>query len=141
MSDTEPHVQSDESARVRGLVVEVVEAAAELMSRPVIAEKWEEPSALEGMTVGALSAHLVRAAGATIAYLDRTDPAARPSTELLSAVTYFHAAVDSPIHDRIKDVSADEAAIGPAEMSSKCRTLAQDMATRLAGEPSIFPVF
>ena len=58
------------------------------------------------MTVGALSAHLVRAAGATLAYLDRTDPSTRPDGELLTPVTYFHAAIDSPIHERIKEVSA-----------------------------------
>ncbi len=115
--------------------MEAVEAAAELLSRPIVAERWDEPSALDGMTVGALSAHLVRAAGATIAYLDRTDPAARPTAELLTSVTYFHAAVDSPIHDRIKDVSADEASIGPAEMAKKCRSLAADMAARLTAEP------
>ena len=54
---------SAESAYVRGLVVEAVEAAAELMSRPVVGEKWDEPSALDGMTVGSLSAHLVRPLG------------------------------------------------------------------------------
>ncbi|MEZ5341690.1 MAG: maleylpyruvate isomerase N-terminal domain-containing protein [Acidimicrobiales bacterium] len=63
---------STESARVRSLVVDAVEAAAVLMGRPSVAAAWDQPSALEGMTVGALSAHLVRAAGATIAYLDRT---------------------------------------------------------------------
>ncbi|MGI9596022.1 MAG: maleylpyruvate isomerase N-terminal domain-containing protein [Acidimicrobiales bacterium] len=136
MTATAGGASTDRSARVRGLVVEAVEAAAELMSRPVVATKWEEPSALEGMTVGALSAHLVRAAGATIAYLDRTDPAATPEAEMLTAITYFHAAVDSPIHDRIKAVSADESAIGPAETAAKCRRLAADMAARLASEPA-----
>lgn len=120
---------------MRRLVIEAVEVAAELMSRPVIAERWDRPSALDGMTVGALCAHLVRAAGATLAYLDRTDPDARPSGSLLTDVTYFHAAVDSPIHDRIKDVSADEAAIGPAEMASRCRGLADDLSRRLPAEP------
>ncbi len=124
-----------DSARVRALVVEAVEAAAELLARPAVARRWAEPSALEGMTVGALCAHLVRGAGATLAYLDRTDPQARPSGELLTAITYFHAAVDSPIHERIKEVSADEAAIGPAETAARCRGLADDLATRLAAEP------
>src|SRR5262245_26481754 len=102
----------DESARVRGLVVEAVEVAAALIARDAVAQRWDDPSALMGMTVGALAAHLVRAAGATLAYLDRTDPAARPDGALLTPVTYFHAAIDSPIHDQIKAVSATEANAG-----------------------------
>ena len=95
-----------ESHRVRGLVIEAVEAAAALIGRDEVAARWDEPSALAGMTVGALCAHLVRAAGAVLAYLDRTDPTAGPTGELLTPVTYFHAAIDSPIHERIKEVSA-----------------------------------
>lgn len=127
--------RKQQSNRTRALVVEAVEAAAELMADPVVTERWDRPSALDGMTVGALCAHLVRAAGATLAYLDRTDPEARPEGELLTDVTYFHAAVDSPIHDRIKDVSADEAAIGPGATADKCRRLARDLAIRLDAEP------
>ncbi len=123
------------SRRVRLLVVEAVDAAAELMDRPVVAERWDEPSALAGMTVGALSAHLVRAAGATLAYLDRTDPEREPEGELLTPVTYFHAAVDSPIHEQIRDVSADEAAAGHAATVARCRDVAERMRGRFADEP------
>jgi len=124
-----------DSARVRALVVEAVSQAAELIATPATAERWSRPSALEGMTVGALSAHLVRAAGATIAYLDRTPPDRRPDGDLLTSVTYFHAAVDSPIHDQIKDVSAAESAIGHGATAAKCRQLAADLEARLAAEP------
>lgn len=124
-----------ESERVRALTVEAVAAAADLVADPVVGDRWSEPSALAGMTVGALAAHTLRAAGATIAYLDRTDPDAQPDGELLSPVTYFHAAVDAPIHDRIKDVSADEAAIGHAATVDKFRALAADLPVRLAHEP------
>ncbi|WP_419865028.1 maleylpyruvate isomerase N-terminal domain-containing protein [Candidatus Poriferisodalis sp.] len=125
-----------DSARVRALVVEAVSQAAELIATPATAERWDQPSALEGMAVGALAAHLVRAAGATIAYLDRTPPDRRPDGDLLTSVTYFHAAVDSPIHDQIKDVSAAESAIGHEATVHKCRQLAADLETRLAAEPA-----
>src|SRR5215217_266096 len=108
MSSDDPAARAG-SSRVRSLVVEAVEAAAALIAGDEVAARWDEPSALDGMTVGALAAHLVRAAGATLAYLDRTDPAARPDGALLTPVTYFHAAIDSPIHERIRDVSASEA--------------------------------
>jgi hypothetical protein len=88
------------------------------------------------MTVGALCAHLVRAAGAVLAYLDRTDPATRPDGELLTPVTYFHAAIDSPIHERIKEVSASEATVGHRELAARCHELAAAMRARLAEEPT-----
>jgi Mycothiol maleylpyruvate isomerase N-terminal domain len=125
-----------ESARVRGLVIEAVDAAAALIGRAEVASRWDEPSALAGMTVGALCAHLVRAAGAVLAYLDRTDPAARPEGELLTPVTYFHAAIDSPIHERIKEVSATEATVGPGDVAARCAAVAASLRVRLAEEPS-----
>ena len=133
------------SSQVRSLTVEAVEAAASLMSDPIVDEAWERPSVLDGMTVGALCAHLVRAAGATIAYLDRSDPTTETDAgvdagigadvETLSAVTYFRAALEAPIHDRIKEVSATEAAAGPGATSAACTELANRLGQRLAQEP------
>ncbi len=121
----------------RALCLEATEAAATLLALPVVGERWEEPSALVGMTVGALSAHLVRAAGAVIAYLDRTDPETQPESpdDLLTPITYFHAALDSPIHEQIKDASASESEIGAEAMAEKCRALVETMSERFATEP------
>ena len=131
----EPGGEKDESSRVRGLVVEAVDAATALIASSEVAARWEEPSALSGMTVGALAAHLVRAAGATLAYLDRTGPTARSDGALLTPVQYFHAAIDSPIHERIKQVSASEAAAGPDELAAHCGRVASQLRSRLAAEP------
>ncbi|MPY95038.1 MAG: hypothetical protein GEV08_18855 [Acidimicrobiia bacterium] len=119
-------------ADARALVVGACEAAAELLADPQVAASWDEPSALEGMTVGALAAHLVRAAGATIAYLDRPSG----DGELLDAVEYFHQALTAPIHERIKQVSASESSAGPAELAGKCRRVAEQLADRLPAEPA-----
>ena len=127
---------TDQSRRVRRLVVEAVVAAAQLIGDPIVAARWDDPSALAGMTTGALSAHLVRAAGAVLAYLDRTDPSARPDGDLLTPVTYFHAAIDSPIHEQIKVVSSGEAAIGAQALAAKCTQLAKDLRARLDREPT-----
>lgn len=121
---------------VRALVVDAVDAAAEFMQRPSVAAAWDEPSALDGMSVGALAAHLVRAAGATIAYLDRTPADASPEGELLTPVTYFHAAVESPIHEQIKAVSAKESSIGHDATAAKCSELGEQLRQRLADEPA-----
>ena len=130
-----PDGQAGESQRVRGLVIDAVDAAASLLATDEVAARWSDPSALQGMTVGALAAHLVRAAGATLAYLDRTDPATRPDGALLTPVTYFHAAIDAPIHERIKEVSASESAAGPAALADHCAQVAATMRVRFAEEP------
>lgn len=122
--------------QVRALVVSAVRQATALMASPEVASSWNQPSALEGMTVGALCAHLVRAAGATLAYLDRTDPAAVPDDELLTPVTYFRAALEAPIHGQIREVSKDESAIGPQAMVEKCGEVAESLERRLAAEPT-----
>lgn len=126
----------DESQLVRGLVIEAAEAVAEFMVRDEVTVRWDQPSVLEGMTVGALCAHLVRAAGATLAYLDRTDRNARPDSVLLTPVTYFHAAIDSPIHERIKEVSAAEATAGSVNLAAKSAEIAAAMRNRFAEEPT-----
>ena len=51
---TSPATSTVDSAQVRALVVEAVEASAELMESSPVADQWDEASALEGMTVGAL---------------------------------------------------------------------------------------
>jgi hypothetical protein len=129
-------VDAAESQRVRLLVIEAVDSAAQLMDSPVVAARWDEPSALVGMTIGALCAHLVRAAGSVLAYLDRTDPTARPAGPVLTPVTYFHAAIESPIHERIKEVSATEAAPGSDDVARRCREVAASMRVRFAEEPT-----
>lgn len=125
-----------DTVEIRSMVIESAATAADLVEQPKVVAAWDEPSALQGMTVGALAAHLVRATGATLAYLDRTDPDEEPDGELLTKVTYFHAAVDSPIHDRIKEVSAEEASVGPTEVAENARRVADELAERLPIEPA-----
>jgi hypothetical protein len=123
------------SSEVRELVVEAVASSAELMAIPAVRDRWESNSALDGMSVGALAAHLVRAAGATIAYLDRTPENVVPDKPLLTPVTYFHAAVDSPIHDEIKKVSLAESSIGHEATVEKCLALVVELKDRFSTEP------
>lgn len=118
------------------MVIDSAATAAALVGSSVVGDRWEAPSALAGMTVGALAAHLVRATGATLAYLDRTPPDQMPEGELLTKVSYFHAAVDSPIHERIKEVSADEASAGHAGVAERASEVAAMLADRLPQEPA-----
>jgi len=124
-----------DSVRTRNMVIDAATVAAALVTSAPVRNRWDDPSSLAGMTVGALAAHLVRATGATLAYLDRTDVNTEPEGELLTPVSYFHAAVDSPIHDPHKEVSADEATAGPDQVGSKAGEVAALLAERLPAEP------
>lgn len=124
-----------DSNRVRRMVIDAAAVAADLVGSAPVARRWDEPSALDGMTVGALAAHLVRATGAVLAYLDRTPADAPIEGDLLTKVTYFHAAIDAPIHERIREVSADEAGAGVDAVVRRAREVAGELAVRLPSEP------
>lgn len=128
--------EAGDTTRVRAVTIDAAEKAADLVESSAVVDRWNEPSALDGMTVGGLAAHLVRATGATLAYLDRTDPHARPTGDLLTKADYFRHAIEAPIHERIKEVSADEAAAGPAAVAAAARRVADDLAERLPAEPT-----
>ena len=125
-----PAMEHDSMA-VRSLVVRAAETAALLIADPAVRDRWSMPSALAGLDVGALAAHLVRATGATLAYLDR----GTGEGPLLDAVGYFDHAITSPIHERIREVSASEASAGHAEVDAKARSVAAELALRLPAEP------
>ncbi len=57
-----------------------------LVAAPEVATAWDEPSALEEMTVGALTAHLVYAAGSVDSHLDRPWP---EGAEPIDVVAYY----------------------------------------------------
>lgn len=70
-------------------------AAAEARATLVLADveaRWEEPSALAGMTIGALAAHLARAVTTVSTYLGNS---VHGGDEPISAAAYF-AAIDTP---------------------------------------------
>ena len=124
----------------RSIVIEAAAVAADLVATPQVRDNWDEPSSLDDMTVGALAAHLIRATGAVIAYLERSDPTLTAADlkpgELLTKITYFRAALEAPIHDRIKQVSATESEPGPEELAAKARRVADSLAGRLLEEPA-----
>jgi hypothetical protein len=55
------------------------QVAEELIASDVAAERWREPSALTGYTVGGLAGHLARAVLTLDGYLDEPAPAVEPT--------------------------------------------------------------
>ena len=99
--------------------IEVFLAAAEsvrpLIAAPQVAAAWEEPSALPGMTVGGLTAHLVNAVASINAHPDRPVP----ETDPIDTVTYYVSGPDTDVvSDSVREAvsarSREQAQPGPA---------------------------
>ncbi len=105
-----------------------------------VAERWEQPSALELMTVGTLAGHLTRAVTSVNAYLDRDPP--DPMTQLLDAPGYVSSIdglrdeITSSLHQAIRKRSEDEAVIGHIALVERWDEQVADLRERLDSEPS-----
>lgn len=125
-------------ASIPTLFLEMGNKVGALLSDPAVAESWEQPSALNGMTVGALAAHLGRSF--TTAWLYVQADECTPDEDL-DASTYYYKAFDQPDEDlaelraNIVQRASDDAEPGPqAVLDLHNRTVA-DLRTKLIGEP------
>jgi hypothetical protein len=71
---------------VREAFLDAAAAARTMLARPVLAARWDEPSALPQMPVGALAGHLARTTLVVTEYLDAAPPSGEP---LATAAEYF----------------------------------------------------
>ena len=73
------------SAEIRSAYLEAANAAAELLGRRELGDRWDDPSVLEGYTIGMLAGHVARAVLTVHWYLDMPEP----EPPLLSAGQYY----------------------------------------------------
>jgi hypothetical protein len=110
------------------------QVAEELIASDTAAERWREPSALTGYTVGGLAGHLARAVLTLDGYL--AGPA--PQVEPTDAAGYYlrvlaaHDPVSSDFHLRVRQRGEEEAADGPAALAARLRDARDALADRLA---------
>ncbi len=112
-------------------------AAAGLVSDPAVAERWAEPSALTGMSVGALAGHLARQIlnmEALLAQGACEDPPI-PLLEHYARSAWVGAAPDDPSNVTVRESSATEAAGGPAALARRTTAALGRLAERLPSEP------
>jgi hypothetical protein len=125
---------------VRATFLDTGRLAADLLARPEVAARWDEPSALAEFSVRGLAGHLVRAAGSTEAYLDRDEPS---DADVIDAPAYYRAAVGDDasvdlgagLHVAIRQRGEDAAAAGPAALHADMVGLLDRLTLRLAAEP------
>lgn len=104
-----------------------------VLNRPEIEEQWNEPSALDGHTIGSLAAHLARSVFTVQRYLEAPAGAGEPTT----AAGYLVAAlgdadpIDSDLHRGVRERARDEAAAGHADLCARFGRARHDLAETL----------
>ena len=128
------------SELVRDAFLATAAEARGLIASRSVAAKWNEPSALDDLTVGAVAGHLARAAFVVIGYLDASDPDP-DAVELLTADQYFEQIVPPPemseeLHAGIRARAAAEAAEGHDALLARLDAMLRELDERLATEPA-----
>ena len=121
---------------VRRAYLDAAAAAVELVGSPVVAERWDEPGACAGMTVGAIATHLVTSGiEMELAALDAPEPP--PSDRVLQPGRFFSGQtldLDHEQHRAIRTSSSDAAEAGGEAVRTRAVTAMASLATRLPGE-------
>lgn len=110
-------------------------AAREVIALPGLALRWEEPSVLAEMTVGALAAHTVRSVTRVERALEDPEPA---DAAIISAAAYFAPVgpdLASEINVRVRATSAEEALVGHRAVLGQMDRGLDRLRTRLQEEP------
>jgi hypothetical protein len=122
---------------IRSEYLAAAATAREIIALPALALRWEEPSALTEMTVGALAAHLVRSVSLVERALDAPEPP--PVAAVISAAAYF-AVVDPDLESRtnvrIRATAAEESLVGHRAVLGGMDRGLDRLRTRLAAEPA-----
>lgn len=108
---------------VVGLFIDGARVAADAIGDRRVADAWDQPSVLEGQTVGALAAHLARGSWIVAEYLEAGTPASTPDFD--SAARYFATFADTAgpeMHRGIRDRGAAVAAGGQTALVAAFRT-------------------
>lgn len=113
----------------------VAASAEALIASDRVAERWEQPSVLDGYRVAGLVGHLARAVLTVAHYLD--EPAPSGALKPIDAAGYFvrvlasHDPVDSDFHQRVRERGEREAAEGQAALVARLGRTRKELAERL----------
>jgi hypothetical protein len=119
------------------------EVVSGLLRSPVLAERWERPSALARFRVSGLAGHLARAVFNVERWLAEPPPAGATP---IDAVAYFVAGagpapdLDDAVPRRIREMGEEEAAGGPAALAEEFDAARARLAAQLPTMPLDRPV-
>ena len=114
---------------------EAAECVADLLDDPETAKHWDDPSALEGLSIGGLAAHLTQGLTYIHRLLDGSDVGDAPVVGLGRYVASFKMeAFDADIHRYIRDKAAHSAAYGAERTAVRFREMLAGLRDRLPTE-------
>lgn len=117
------------------LFLRVAAVAEDVVGDPRVGARWDEPSALQGYTVGGLAGHLARAVLTMDRYLDGGVAEGRQTDApgyLVDAMG-THDPVTSGFHAKVRERGEQEAQQGPAALTARMREARTSLAGRLDG--------
>ena len=118
-------------------VFEAAESILELLDDPEIFKRWEEPSALQGLSVGGLVAHLLMGAAYMHRMLDGPDGVSGPVVSLGEYTASMKMDdFDADLHRYIRDKNEHSATHGPEPTIARLRELLSALHDRLRTEPA-----
>ena len=113
---------------VRSSYLETARQAANLVADETVAAQWDEPGALDGMSVGATAAHLVSSGiGMVRACIDADEP---PGTRALAPDRFFAGVSTDPdaeVHQGVRTNSGEQSSMGPAALAAQASALVDDL--------------
>lgn len=125
---------------IRVVFRDTVDAVRPLLAERALRERWEAPSALDMMSVGALAGHLLRATALVDSYLDRPQPDVGPSSVIRPAQYLVQALtdddLDSALHQSIRQRGEEMAAGGADAVLERWDATATTLRERLQSEPA-----
>jgi hypothetical protein len=122
---------------VREVYVESAAVAATFLAQPAVAERWDAPSALPRLRVGALTAHLVGQLTQVPPVLDA--PIAHELVSLpehFARSTWTDGDLDSEVNVYIRRTAEQDATAGPTALIDAAGAALAEIRRRLPAEPA-----
>jgi hypothetical protein len=122
--------------QTRTSFLEAAGVAVELLRRPEVADRWPEPGASEGMTVGAVAAHLVSSGiEMLVPLLEVEGP---PGTRVLEPSRYYSGQsldLDHEGHHDVRERAQTGSRRGAAALAADAATAVAGLTLRLSEQP------
>jgi hypothetical protein len=128
---------------IRSTYLEAARSAVELVQQPVVAQRWQQPSALTGFTVGGLAAHLALQLFLAANVLAVVEPAEEPIPllEHYARVRWIGSSLDSEANVSIRQAGEDAAGPGAAALADRAQATLTELRTTIPDQPSGRVVF
>jgi hypothetical protein len=122
----------------RSAFLDAAAIAVDLLADRAVADRWTEPSALTGLTVGGLAGHLARQFNQVVEAVEKPAPEQEPRDLMAhyAAAAWLGQDIDAPANVAIRGQSDDYAAVGHAQLIERANS---ELATLRATLPGLEP--